>query len=220
MAIGLGLMIGFQFPVNFDRPYASRSITEFWRRWHISLSSFLRDYLYVPLGGNRRGPARTYINLGLTMLLGGLWHGAAWTFIAWGAYQGFWLIVERLAGQRALYSALPRPAQVLATMVIVVFGWVLFRAASLPEALAYMGAMVGLGEASSAGGTASAWASLDRLQVAAFVAATVAVYGFRTSQAQVERLRPAWCAAVALLGLIALVHLLRASHVPFLYFQF
>ncbi len=220
MAIGLGLMIGFQFPVNFDRPYTSRSITEFWRRWHISLSSFLRDYLYIPLGGNRRGPVRTYVNLGLTMLLGGLWHGAAWTFIAWGAYQGFWLIVERLAGQRALYASLPRALHVPSTMVIVVFGWVLFRAPSMPDALAYMGAMLGLGETAAMRGFGAGWVGLDRLQLAAFVVAPIVLYGFRTSQAQVERLRPAWCAAVACLAVIALVHLLRASHVPFLYFQF
>ena len=84
MAIGLGLMLGFVFPKNFDSPYLSQSLTEFWRRWHISLSAWLRDYLYVPLGGNRKGRARTYVNLFIVMLLGGLWHGAAWTFVIWG----------------------------------------------------------------------------------------------------------------------------------------
>ena len=99
MAIGLGLMLGFVFPKNFDSPYRSASITEFWRRWHISLSSWLRDYLYVPLGGSRHGPRRTYVNLLLVMLLGGLWHGAAWTFVIWGGLHGTLLALERAARQ-------------------------------------------------------------------------------------------------------------------------
>ena len=100
MAIGLGLMLGFVFPKNFDSPYRSQSITEFWRRWHISLSTWLRDYLYIPLGGNRKGPRRTYVNLFIVMLLGGLWHGAAWTFVIWGALHGVLLLAERLRGAR------------------------------------------------------------------------------------------------------------------------
>ena len=100
MAIGLGLMLGFVFPKNFDSPYISQSITEFWRRWHISLSTWLRDYLYIPLGGNRKGKSRTYVNLALVMLLGGLWHGAAYTFVVWGAIHGAMLAAGTAAGQR------------------------------------------------------------------------------------------------------------------------
>ena len=100
MAIGLGLMLGFTFPKNFDSPYRSASITEFWRRWHLSLSNWLRDYLYIPLGGNRLSPSRTYINLAMVMLLGGLWHGAAWTFIVWGAFHGAILCMYRVAEPR------------------------------------------------------------------------------------------------------------------------
>ena len=95
MAIGIGHMLGFSYPPNFQRPYASLSMTEFWRRWHISLSSWFRDYLYIPLGGNRYGPLRTYANLGLVFLLCGLWHGAAWTFVVWGAWQGLLLTGHR-----------------------------------------------------------------------------------------------------------------------------
>src|SRR5262249_23410853 len=113
MAIGLGRMFGFEFKINFASPYRSRSITEFWRRWHISLSTWLRDYLYVPLGGNRKGEARTYINLALTMLLGGLWHGAQWTFVAWGAFHGGVLAFERWRGKRGPGGFLPGPVQVL-----------------------------------------------------------------------------------------------------------
>src|SRR5690606_13656681 len=111
MAIGLGLMLGFVFPKNFDSPYKSDSITDFWRRWHISLSTWLRDYLYVPLGGNRRGPNRTYINLMLVMVLGGLWHGASWNFAIWGGIHGIWLAVERMQGKDSFYRHLPRPVR-------------------------------------------------------------------------------------------------------------
>jgi alginate O-acetyltransferase complex protein AlgI len=108
MAIGLGLMLGFVFAKNFDSPYQSDSITDFWRRWHISLSSWLRDYLYVPLGGNRKGERRTYVNLFLTMLLGGLWHGASWNFVIWGGIHGAWLALERGLGRESFYHRLPR----------------------------------------------------------------------------------------------------------------
>jgi len=216
MALGLGLMMGFRLPINFDRPYISRSITEFWRRWHISLSSFLRDYLYIPLGGNRHGTVRTYVNLALTMLLGGLWHGAAWTFIAWGAYQGFWLIVERLSGKRSFYAWLPAPLETAVTFVIVIFGWVLFRAEDIGSAQSYMAAMCGLGDA----GAAPVLLEWSRVQTVAMVAAGVIVYGFRTTQAYAAKPPLWWIAAVFTATGVALVHLHRASTVPFLYFQF
>ena len=131
MAVGLGLMLGFQFPQNFNSPYKSVSITEFWRRWHISLSSWLRDYLYVPLGGNQKGRVRTYVNLFVTMLLGGLWHGANWTFMLWGAYHGALLALERMNGKRGFGWRLPRVFQVGLTFVLVMFGWVLFRSPTM-----------------------------------------------------------------------------------------
>lgn len=134
MAIGLGLMLGFECPRNFDAPYRADSFSDFWRRWHISLSSWLRDYLYIPLGGNRTGTARTYLNLMLVFLLCGLWHGAGWTFIIWGAWHGLWLVVERFCGRKPFYAALPAPAQVLVTLVLITVGWVIFRADTLSEA--------------------------------------------------------------------------------------
>lgn len=145
MAIGLGLMLGFVFAKNFDSPYQSASITEFWRRWHISLSSWLRDYLYIPLGGNRLGNVRTYVNLLLVMLIGGLWHGASWNFVIWGAIHGGMLAVERAQGKKGFVSHLPHFAQVAFTYSIVLFAWVFFRARDLPTALAYCGSMLGLG---------------------------------------------------------------------------
>lgn len=131
MAIGLGMMMGFRFMENFDAPYISRSITEFWRRWHISLSVWLRDYLYVPLGGNRKGPLRTYVNLVLVMLLGGLWHGANWTFVLWGAWHGGWLAAERALGLGRTDGGWTAH---LRTLFIVLLGWIMFRAVSVEQA--------------------------------------------------------------------------------------
>ena len=145
MAIGLGLMLGFVFPKNFDSPYRSQSITEFWHRWHISLSAWLRDYLYVPLGGNRKGRARTYMNLFLVMLIGGLWHGAAWNFVVWGGLHGALLGFERLHGKATLYSGLPIPLRVAITFTIVLITWVFFRATDVQGAFRYLGDMLAVG---------------------------------------------------------------------------
>ena len=144
MAIGLGLMLGFVFSKNFDSPYLAQSITEFWRRWHISLSTWLRDYLYIPLGGNHRGPARTYVNLALVMLLGGLWHGAAWNFVVWGGLHGLLLAGERLRRKVSPYAWLPRAGRQTVTFILVLITWVFFRAEDLPSATQYLGSMFGL----------------------------------------------------------------------------
>ncbi|WOI53140.1 MBOAT family protein [Parvularcula sp. LCG005] len=133
MAIGLGLMVGFRFPANFATPYCAQSVTEFWRRWHMTLSRWFRDYLYIPLGGNRHGEGRTIANLWIVFLLCGLWHGAAWTFVLWGAWHGLFLSVERLARQHTRWT-LPRPLRHLYLLVAVMFGWVLFRADTLSHA--------------------------------------------------------------------------------------
>lgn len=143
MAIGLGLMIGFRFVENFNAPYTAQSITEFWRRWHISLSSWLRDYLYVPLGGNRHGALRTYRNLLLTMVLGGLWHGANWTFILWGAWHGGLMALERALGAKARASVWPRLIAWPLTMGLVMIGWVMFRAARVADAFNMYAGMAG-----------------------------------------------------------------------------
>jgi len=134
MAIGLGAMLGFECPRNFNAPHRADSITDFWRRWHISLSSWFRDYLYIPLGGNRKGTARSYFNLVAVFLLCGLWHGANWTFIVWGAYHGVFLVLERLLGRKTFYSLLPRPLQIIATFTIVAVGWVFFRSPNMSHA--------------------------------------------------------------------------------------
>ncbi|UOD31190.1 MBOAT family protein [Massilia violaceinigra] len=142
MAIGIGHMLGFSYPPNFNRPYSATSITDFWRRWHISLSSWFRDYLYIPLGGNRGSPLRTYFNLALVFFLCGLWHGAAWTFVIWGLWHGALLVLERLGGA-ALLARLPGIVGQAWTLLCVMVGWVFFRANDVPHALAYLGAMFG-----------------------------------------------------------------------------
>jgi alginate O-acetyltransferase complex protein AlgI len=142
MAIGLGIVLGFTFPRNFRMPYTSLSITEFWRRWHMSLSSWLRDYLYIPLGGNRGSNAQTYRNLVMVFLLCGLWHGANWTFVLWGAWHGFFLVIERLG----LKSVLARRATLVCwayALLAVMGGWVLFRSASLTAAIGYYASLGG-----------------------------------------------------------------------------
>lgn len=140
MAIGMGRMLGFHFNENFDMPYISQSIQEFWRRWHISLSSWFRDYVYIPLGGNRKGVARTYINLSVVFLLTGFWHGAAWQFIVWGIYHGLFQVLERL-GLKNILKKLPKAIRHIYTMFVVVIGWVFFRADTLDAALAYLNNM-------------------------------------------------------------------------------
>lgn len=146
MAIGLGKMMGFRFPENFNRPYVSKSITEFWQRWHISLSNWMRLYLYIPLGGNRGTLVKTYLNLWIVFLISGLWHGASWNFIVWGAYYGFFLCIERFFSSTQLSKtiALPNIACQLLTLFIVMIGWVFFRSPTLTYAMDYLHVMFGL----------------------------------------------------------------------------
>lgn len=140
MAIGLGRMFGFRFPENFNNPYVATSISDFWRRWHITLGSWMRNYLYIPLGGNQVSPSRLYFNLWMVFLISGLWHGASWNFIAWGAYHGFFLVLERAFLSKWL-AKLPRVLNVVYAFTTVVFGWVLFRLENMQQAWAYLGAM-------------------------------------------------------------------------------
>jgi alginate O-acetyltransferase complex protein AlgI len=142
MAIGLARLFGFRFPENFDYPYVSRSIQEFWRRWHLSLSAWFRDYVYVPLGGSRLAPWRTYANLCTVFLLCGLWHGASWTFVVWGLYHGAFLVLERWLRGRGILG-LPAPLGHVYALLVVMAGWVFFRADSLAAATGMLRAMAG-----------------------------------------------------------------------------
>lgn len=219
MAIGLGLMFGFVFPKNFNSPYLADSITDFWRRWHISLSTWLRDYLYLPLGGNRKGPARTYVNLAIVMLLGGLWHGAAWNFVVWGGIHGVWLAAERALGKRSPYGAMPRAVRVTLTFLGVLLTWVFFRAADLPAAVLYLASMFGLAEvrpsAALIGAILYTPYSLVSLLIAALVTWAAPQTWDWTRRLSVPR------AAMALACLVlALITMGSQGFNPFIYFNF
>lgn len=224
MAVGLGLMMGFRFMENFNHPYISRSVTEFWTRWHISLSSWLRDYLYIPLGGNRRGAGRTYVNLMLVMLLGGLWHGANWTFVVWGAWHGGFLALERFLGSRKLWRPVPAWLSIPKNMLIVVLGWVLFRAASVNEAWAVVQGMFG----------AHGWAmtkpfewALTGSELTTLLVSFVIIYLapwwrafiWRQPAGQAGRLQTAHLLILPLFAL-GVFRLSAQDFSPFLYFQF
>ena len=217
MAIGVALLLGFRFPQNFDRPYTATSLQDFWRRWHMTLSRFLRDYLYVPLGGNRQGRAATYRNLMITMVIGGLWHGAAWTFVLWGALHGIGLSIERWWGeQRPKTEAgasgrwLPR----VVTFHVVCLGWVLFRSDSVATAGTVLSRLAEWGPAPAVtpalialvvGGLASQYLPTD--------------YRLRMRVA-FSQLRPLAIAAI-LGGTLLVVDALGPEGVaPFIYFQF
>ena len=219
MAIGLGLMLGFVFPKNFDSPYLSQSITEFWRRWHISLSTWLRDYLYLPLGGNRKGPGRTYVNLFIVMLLGGLWHGAAWNFVVWGGLHGLLLASERLRGKAALYGRLPPAVRIAVTFVIVLFTWVFFRSRDLPAAMRYAGHMVGLGAVQDGAGLLAGLVYQPYYVLTFAVAALITWTCPQTWNWTRTMTWPKAFAAVALFILSA-VALTTQAYNPFIYFIF
>lgn len=142
MAIGMGKIFGFSFPENFNYPYIARSIQEYWTRWHMSLSTWFKDYLYIPLGGNRRSPLRTYFNLFIVFLLCGLWHGANWTFLAWGAYYGVFLVIERAFP--SFIPKLPRVLRHIYVLLVVIFGWVVFKAETFAQAIDYYKSMFGV----------------------------------------------------------------------------
>lgn len=219
MAIGLARMLGFYFIENFNSPYKSASITEFWRRWHISLSTFLRDYLYIPLGGNRKGPGRTYVNLMLTMLLGGLWHGASWNFIIWGLMHGGMLALERLMGKAPLYGVLPRFVKIGLTFFIVLITWVFFRAESFGVAMNYLAHMFGQGES----GTVALLLQAEMLRGYNLVQIGIglAAVWLMPNTFQMLHRFVLWKALVGLVLFVAAVTMMfTRGHSPFLYFQF
>lgn len=219
MAIGLGLALGFVFPKNFDSPYRSRSITEFWRRWHVSLSTWLRDYLYIPLGGNRKGRGRTYVNLFLVMLLGGLWHGASWNFVIWGGFHGVLLAAERMRGKRSLFGTLGPVLQTVGTFLLVTVSWVFFRAATLPDALAYLGSMAGMGAARPESALLSG-VVLAPYYLGTFAVAALVTWAAPQTWDWTRRLTPAKAALSVALFALALIAMEAQGFNPFIYFIF
>jgi alginate O-acetyltransferase complex protein AlgI len=219
MAIGLGLMLGFVFPKNFDSPYRAQSITDFWHRWHISLSTWLRDYLYVPLGGNRKGPARTYVNLFVVMLLGGLWHGAAWNFVLWGAIHGALLAAERLHGKASPYGRVPAPLRVAFTFTIILFTWVFFRAPDMREAIAYVGDMLGAGDVHAAAGLLPGLV-YQPYHLGTFLLAAVIVWSAPQTWDWTRTLTARKATVVLGLFVVSVVVLATQAYNPFIYFIF
>lgn len=235
MAIGLGLFLGFSFPQNFNYPYFAQSITEFWRRWHISLSTWFRDYLYIPLGGNRVSPLRTYINLSLVFVLVGLWHGAYWTFIVWGLYHGTFLVIERI-GLDGLISRTWRPLRHSYSLLVVMIGWVIFRSENIHQALAYIRALVGWGSVEAKGvllGTHGSNALILAICIGVFFSVPVLparndwvsyIRSIPTHSIRLRLLRYGLLATylVFLGGLLALTTIVLASgtYNPFIYFRF
>lgn len=228
MAIGLGLMLGFRFPINFNSPYKSVSIGDFWRRWHISLSHFLRDYVYIPLGGSRAGRRRTVISLGLTFFLCGLWHGAGWVFVVWGMYHGA-LVIGRDLWRWWVRVRIPTGLSWLLTMLAVVVGWVVFRSPDLARAGEILSGMVGLNGLGP--GFEAFYSTIGGLKLPVFVveqggmrvlgmvalAFCLAVFGPNSTELK-KSFHPVWGLGLGLTA--ALVVLNLAKETPFLYFQF
>ncbi len=226
MAIGLGRMFGFDYPENFRYPYSARSVRDFWRRWHISLSTWFRDYLYVPLGGNQMGVARTHWNLFVVFSLCGLWHGASWNFLLWGWLHGGFLVAER-AGLATVLERLPRVIQHIYTLLVVLLGWVLFRSATPAAALDYLSAMLGMG---ATGGLPAEYGGAFPtvlLFISAVAATSIAGDSLGRIAAR-SRDNETLCASLATARVLALALtlLVSASFVaadtynPFIYFRF
>ncbi|WP_246844088.1 MBOAT family protein [Hydrocoleum sp. CS-953] len=240
MAIGLGLMFNIRLPINFNSPYKATSISDFWRRWHITLSNFLRDYLYIPLGGSRRGEVRRYSNLLTTMLLGGLWHGAGWTYVIWGGLHGTYLCINH--GWRKLNIPMPKVLAWVITFVAVIVSWVLFRAQNIQDGLEILQTMAGLkgvfipGEAqgklsvlTTFGFQLKSWSEMTYwpklwgskiFSILGLIGLTFSVSFLPNTQEILAKLKPTWWWAVwiGVLTSLALLSLNRVSE--FLYFQF
>lgn len=221
MAVGLGVMVGFTLPRNFRIPYAAHSLTDFWRRWHMSLSSWLRDYVYIPLGGNRLSPTRTYANLWSVFLLCGLWHGASWNFVIWGAHHGAFLVIER-AGLKRWLDRAPRAVAHVYTVVVVLMGWVWFRAETFDGAL---GMFAGLFGFNGVGGMSFSLAyGLYPLSLCALLAG--GLIGFfkwpRLRMAAGGRVAAAVAdyAMIAAILILSIIWIGGGPQAPFLYYRF
>ena len=232
MAIGIGLMFGLELPANFDRPYIARSITEFWRRWHITLSNWLRDYLFLPIAYSmtrrverfglspRSEEYASYVTAALTtMAIAGLWHGAAWTFVVWGLIHGAMMAVERLVGRKRFYKRLPDLVKGVITFLVVLAAWVFFRSATLGDAFRYLASLIGLGHPSPAAALLGGVLYTPHLMLAVAVAAVLTWFG-RPTRLLAERTTPLRASLAVALVWLSLAVLLVQSYRPFLYTVF
>ena len=226
MAIGLGRILGFHFLPNFDHPYVSKDISEFWRRWHISLSSWFRDYVYIPLGGNRK---KVYLNLAIVFILTGIWHGAAWNFILWGTLNGVFCIVERLIRQykkkKGYKYRSPLFLSHIYTLLVINFGWVLFRAPSITDAIKYIKIMLGIHKITTPGFTVFWY--LDRWTVSIMMIAILLsskIPNYISEQMHDKLSEKLWFflkhSALLMLLLLSMMRIVSGTYNPFIYFQF
>ncbi len=219
MAIGLGKMLGFDFLQNFNFPYKAKSITDFWRRWHISLSTWFRDYVYIPLGGNRKGTLRSIFNILVVWSLTGLWHGAAWNFIAWGAFYGVLLILEKYVFG-SIIEKIPTAARYTVTMVLVMIGWVFFSAESFTAAIDYIKSMFGLFGNEFIDLTAEFLISNNAFSIAVMTMGAVGVFA---SLPRIRNFRfniTAMSVLYILIFVLCIIYLVSETYNPFLYFRF
>lgn len=220
MAIGLGYMFGFEFMENFNYPYISKSITEFWRRWHISLSTWFREYLYIPLGGNRRG--NIYFNLFVVFLVTGIWHGAAWTFILWGLWHGFFILIERAIRNKEWYINVPRTIKYIVTMLIIILGWVLFRADNLEQAIGFIKTMFGFSKAIDITFEYSYF--INKKLVFWIVISILGAVPFANNNLKKYKKSKNFevlsTIIISLLFIISIIFVVNSTYSPFIYFQF
>lgn len=220
MAIGLGHLFGFKFPENFNYPYISRSITEFWRRWHISLSTWFKEYLYIPLGGNRRG--NVYFNLVVVFLVTGLWHGASWNFVIWGLWHGLFMIIERLIRDKAWYKKIPLITKIFITLFIVIIGWVLFKATTLKEGLRYLSIMFGLVNFSNITFEFTYFISRKfiLLIIIGIIASTPIPKNIFNRYKGIKAFELIKTILIILLFIVLIIFMVNSTYSPFIYFQF
>ncbi|HIG0355192.1 MBOAT family O-acyltransferase [Clostridium sporogenes] len=220
MAIGLGYMFGFKFMENFNYPYISKSITEFWRRWHISLSTWFKEYLYIPLGGNRKG--NTYLNLFIVFFTTGLWHGASWNFIAWGMWNGIFIIIEKIINKKILYIKTPSFIKTTITMSIVILGWVLFRANGLMDAVNYLSIMFGINKTTTVTYQFSYFVNKKLVfwMIISIIGSTPIIGDILKLYENKKIFQILKTIFIGILLIISIIFIVNSTYSPFIYFQF
>ncbi|WP_407712693.1 MBOAT family O-acyltransferase [Clostridium sporogenes] len=220
MAIGLGYMFGFKFMENFNYPYISKSITEFWRRWHISLSTWFKEYLYIPLGGNRKG--NTYLNLFIVFFTTGLWHGSSWNFIAWGIWNGIFIIIEKIINKKRWYIKIPSFIKTTITMFIVILGWVLFRANGLMDAINYLLIMFGINKATTVTYQFSYFVNKKLVfwMIISIIGSTPIIGNMLRLYENKKIFQMLKTIFIGILLIISIIFIVNSIYSPFIYFQF
>lgn len=219
MAVGLGKMFGFEFVQNFNFPYKAVSITDFWRRWHISLSSWFRDYVYIPLGGNRKGTLRTIFNIFVVWSLTGLWHGAAWNFIAWGMFYGVLLILEKYVLKNIL-ERVPVIFRHIGTLIVVMIGWVFFSSENMTQATDFIGALIGFGNGSFIDSQAMYLLSENAFPIFAMGLSAVGIFEMISTREETRVYKALKCVVYLVIFILCITFLVSETYNPFLYFRF